>query len=74
MKTFDQLYPDLPNLDFAPGDNSMMACKDLRPCVMCKTLTRFIEINFCAFICSQACEDALDEEYRQACMKSKGQP
>jgi len=69
--TFDERYPDA-ELWFQPGDdmNEVMKCPEAKPCWQCGTPTRFVELNFEAHVCSEACNDAAWRDYFEACRKA----
>lgn len=76
--TFDEQYPDADTW-FQPGDPDHEVIKvpgEPKPCWQCGirtgTLTRFVELNFEARVCSESCNDAGWKEYFEACRRSGG--
>lgn len=65
--TFDEQFPDA-EVWFQPNDpyNEVAKGPTARPCWRCGTETQFIELNFEAHVCSEACNDKGWQEYFDA--------
>ena len=61
---YDIKYGDLKPLEVR---DNILCSRTLGKCWNCGALTRFIEINYEAYLCSEECEWAKDEEVNKAC-------
>jgi len=64
---FDKKYP---KAKYLHQYNGMLKGKDPRPCWNCKELTTWLEIDFCAYICSEECLIAKNKEYFESCVEA----
>lgn len=62
--TLDEEYPDVDR--FTLVEDVFMASGSVLPCVICRTPTRFLEINFEVFCCTPVCADRLWHDFAEA--------
>ena len=69
---FDMLFPNVNPDDSYDYNGSDYIVDSLSsgPCLVCKEATRWIDLNFEAYLCSTECEDALWAEYDGASNRS----
>lgn len=65
---FKDKYPHMkPIVDEAP--NGVIRGYDALPCAICNEDTEYVDINFECHICSDECQEKMDRDYIDACLK-----
>lgn len=67
MPTFEGIYPDVPEHFESREYPIMVKFAEYHECEICHRPTRWIEISFEAYICSDECYDCIWKEYEDAC-------
>lgn len=64
---YDQKYPNAKPLEMV--DATIMCGKNADNCCHCGRLTKFVDVDFEAHICSEECEEAMTDEFFRYAMK-----
>lgn len=63
---YDQKYPNAKPMQMV--ETTIMCAKKADSCYRCGALTKFVDIDFEAFICSEECDEELTGEFFQYAM------
>lgn len=62
---YDEKYPHA--REFDEPEECLGLATDTCPCWHCGSTTRWVDLDFLAFLCSEECREAETKEYNAAC-------
>lgn len=62
---YTEKYPDIDLNTFFDDSSYLISSPSFLPCLICKEETPFVDISFQAPICSEECQQQLNDSYEQ---------